>query len=467
MKLYNTLHRKIEDFVPLEEGKAGMYACGPTVYNYPHIGNLRTYVFEDLLRRTLEYNGYRVNHVMNVTDVGHLTDDGDEGEDKMTKSAREKKMSVWEIADFYEKAFFEDIGKLEILKPHVVCRATNHIEDMIELIKRIEKNGYTYMAGGNVYFDISKSSNYGNLAMLDQQELKAGARVSVDKNKRNPGDFVLWFTRSKFEHQAMLWDSPWGKGYPGWHIECSAMSMKYLGEQFDIHCGGIDHIPVHHTNEMAQSEAATGKKWVNYWVHGEFLIMDTGKMAKSKGNFITLADIENMGFHPLDYRFLCLGAHYRAQLQFSYDSLKTARSARENLNGKVLELKKEENGGKTQGVGEKESDYLKAFKEYISNDLNIPRALAQLWGILKDERFTRSRRLYEAFEMDSVLGLGLADLEPARTELAEEEAELIREREEARKVKDYAKADKIRDVLLEKGLRIKDTPCGTEWERTK
>ena len=466
MKLYNTLHRKIEDFVPLAEGKADMYACGPTVYNYPHIGNLRTYVFEDLLRRTLEYNGYRVNHVMNVTDVGHLTDDGDEGEDKMTKSAREKKMSVWEIADFYEKAFFEDIGKLEIFKPHVVCRATDHIEDMIELIKRIEKNGYTYIAGGNVYFDISKSSNYGKLAMLDQQELKAGARVSVDDNKRNPGDFVLWFTRSKFEHQAMLWDSPWGKGYPGWHIECSAMSMKYLGEQFDIHCGGIDHIPVHHTNEMAQSEAATGKKWVNYWVHGEFLIMDTGKMAKSKGNFITLADIEKMGFHPLDYRFLCLGAHYRAQLQFSYDSLKTARSARENLNGKVLELKKEENNGKTPGAGEKESDYLKAFREYISNDLNIPRALAQLWGILKDERFSPARRLCEAFEMDCVLGLGLAELEPAKTELTEEEAELIREREEARKVKDFTKADKIRDILLEKGLRIKDTPGGTEWERT-
>jgi len=466
MKLYNTLHRKIEDFVPLEEGRAGMYACGPTVYNYPHIGNLRTYVFEDLLRRTLEYNGYRVNHVMNVTDVGHLTDDGDEGEDKMTKSAREKKMSVWEIADFYEKAFFEDIAKLEILKPHVVCRATDHIEDMIELIKRIEKNGYTYIAGGNVYFDISKSGKYGKLAMLDQQELMAGARVSVDDNKRNPGDFVLWFTRSKFEHQAMLWDSPWGKGYPGWHIECSAMSMKYLGEQFDIHCGGIDHIPVHHTNEMAQSEAATGKKWVNYWVHGEFLIMDTGKMAKSKGNFLTLADIEKMGFHPLDYRFLCLGAHYRAQLQFSYDSLKTARSARENLKGKILELKKDENDGETSSAGEEESGYLKAFREYISNDLNIPRALAQLWGILKDDRFSRGRRLYEAFEMDSVLGLGLADLEPVRTELTEEEAELIREREEARKVKDFARADKIRDILLEKGLRIKDTTGGTEWERT-
>lgn len=450
----------------MEKGKAGMYTCGPTVYNYPHIGNLRTYIFEDLLRRTLAYDGYKVTHVMNVTDVGHLTDDGDEGEDKMTKSAREKKMSVWEIADFFENAFFRDIAQLSILKPHVVCRATDHIGDMIELIKRIEENGYTYIAGGNVYFDISKNKDYGKLAMLDRQELQAGARVSVDTFKRNPGDFVLWFTRSKFEHQSMLWDSPWGKGYPGWHIECSAMSMKYLGEQFDIHCGGIDHIPVHHTNEIAQSEAATGKKWVNYWVHGEFLIMETGKMAKSKGNFITLEDIEKMGFAPLDYRFLCLGAHYRTQLQFSYDSLETAKSARENLNGKVIELKKESEKSDLPPAAEDESAYIKAFREFISNDLNMPRGLAQLWGILKDDRFSPGQRLSEAYEMDRVLGLGLEELEPVLTKLTDEEADLVREREKARKAKDFAKADQIRDILLEKGLKIKDTPSGTEWERT-
>ena len=464
MRIYNTLHRKIEDFVPIEEGKVGMYGCGPTVYNYAHIGNLRTYVFEDLLRRALEYEDYTVTHVMNVTDVGHLTGDGDDGEDKITKSAREKQKTVWEIADFYAEAFFSDIGKLNILHPSITCRATEHIDEMIALILRIEQNGCTYVSGGNVYFDISQFPAYGELAQLDRQELRAGARIQVDQNKRNPHDFVLWFTNSKFEHQAMMWDSPWGRGYPGWHIECSAMSMKYLGEHFDIHCGGIDHIPVHHTNEIAQSEAATGKKWVNYWIHGEFLVMEAGKMAKSAGSFITLQDIIDQGYDAMDYRYLCLGAHYRSQLQFSYDSLQSARSSRISLFNKILELKKQVSESKS--LEAVENEYIRRFDDFITNDLNIPRALAELWGAVKDGKLDPVERLGTAYVMDRVLGLGLSSVEPEPEEnLNPEEQQLIREREAARKEKNFEKADEIRNILLEKGIVCKDTPQGTEWYR--
>jgi cysteinyl-tRNA synthetase len=469
MRVYNTLHRKIEDFIPISAGKAGIYDCGPTVYNYAHIGNLRTYVFEDLLRRALEYEGFEVTHVMNITDVGHLTGDGDDGEDKITKSAREKKKTVWEIADFYADAFFKDIEELNILAPTITCRATAHIDDMIELIRRIEEKGYTYTAGGNVYFDISKFPGYGELARLDKQELRAGARIRVDENKRNPQDFVLWFTNSKFEHQAMMWDSPWGRGYPGWHIECSAMSMKYLGEHFDIHCGGIDHIPVHHTNEIAQSEAATGKKWVNYWIHGEFLVMEAGKMAKSAGSFITLPAIVEEGYDPMDYRYLCLGAHYRSQLQFSYDSLDSARSSRVSLFGKIVELQKQQSeGGAAEPFPPPENGYLDRFNGFVSNDLNIPRALAELWGAVKDTALSPDERLKTAYRMDKVLGLDLAGIEQEREEdLTPEERNLIKERETARKEKNFKKADEIRNILVEKGIICKDTPQGTEWYRAR
>jgi cysteinyl-tRNA synthetase len=327
LKLFNTMGRKVVPFEPLESGKVRLYCCGPTVYNYAHIGNLRAYCFEDVLRRTLEYLGFSVNHVMNITDVGHLTGDGDAGEDRMTKSARETGKTPWEIAEFYTEAFFADMARLNIMTPGTVCKATGHIPEMIALIQRIEANGFTYVAGGNLYFDISKFPNYGKLALLSLDDLQAGSRIEVDKNKKNPHDFVLWFTKSKFEHQAMLWDSPWGRGYPGWHIECSAMSMKYLGESIDIHCGGIDHISVHHTNEIAQSEAATGKPWVNFWLHNEFLVLEREKMSKSLGNFITLATLAEKGFAPLDYRYFCLGAHYRSQLKFSDDGLVSAKMA--------------------------------------------------------------------------------------------------------------------------------------------
>ncbi|MCK4888867.1 MAG: cysteine--tRNA ligase, partial [Candidatus Aminicenantes bacterium] len=332
LRFYNTLTQKKEDFETMVEGKAGMYSCGPTVYNFAHIGNLRTYIFNDLLRRVILLNGIQLDHVMNVTDVGHLTSDADEGEDKMLEGAKRENKSVWEIAKFYEESFFNDISLLNIQKPEIVCRATDHIEEMINMEKRIEENGFAYFTGGNLYFDTSKLDDYGKLARLRVEDLQYGARTEIDENKKNNSDFVLWFTKSKFGDQDMKWDSPWGTGYPGWHIECCAMSSKYLGEQFDIHTGGIDHIPVHHTNEIAQAEAAFGKKpWVKYWLHGEFLVMDKGKMSKSSGEFLTLQFLVEKGYDPMAFRFLCLGAHYRKQLMFSWEAMEGASQGYRNL----------------------------------------------------------------------------------------------------------------------------------------
>ena len=470
LRLYNTMSRRIEDFYTVEPGVAKMYTCGPTVYNYAHIGNLRTYVFEDVLRRVLEYVGYQVEHVMNVTDVGHLTDDADEGEDKMVKSSREKGMSVWEIAQYYTDAFFKDVDELNILRPTEIPKATEHVGDMIELIERLEEKGNTYTSGGNVYFSIDTFPEYGKLARLDTQELKSGARIEVDGNKKNPRDFVLWFTRSKFEHQAMMWDSPWGRGYPGWHIECSAMSMKYLGEQFDIHCGGVDHIPVHHSNEIAQSEAATGKRWVNFWVHGEFLIMDAGKMAKSKGNFITLRTLKEQGYDPMDYRYFCLGGHYRSQLQFTPEALNAARAARKNLVERVKELQgrhgEDASLPSEENLSQEAKKYLGDFRDAITEDLHVPKGLSVMWSAVKDESLSSEERLFLLYDMDRVLGLDLQRSGSASAEIDEESLALIKEREEARKNKDFARADEIRDELARRGIRIKDTPRGTVWSKS-
>ena len=461
LQFFNSLSRSLEDFQPLHEGKVSFYACGPTVYNYAHIGNLRAYVFEDLLRRTLEYLGYDVRHIMNITDVGHLTGDNDDGEDKMLKQSRESGKTVWDIAGYYTEAFFRDTDRLNIERPSVSCAATDHIEDMINLIKRIEANGYTYAAGGNVYFDTEKFEGYGKLALLDRQEQQAGARVDVDKNKRHPRDFVLWFTQSKFENHIMLWDSPWGKGYPGWHIECSAMSMKYLGDQFDIHCGGIDHIPVHHTNEIAQSEAATGKKWVNYWLHNEFLLMDSGKMSKSKGGFLTLQSVMDEGFHPLDYRYFLLGAHYRTQLHFSFNNLKAARSARLSLEDKIRGLLKQEQAP-VDMFSDKASAYAGEFRQALEADLNTPRALAVIWTVLKDSEISAGEILGLLYRFDHVLGLKLKDVRPAAEYRATpEEKAMLEERLMAKKEKNWARADEIRDYFQGKGLILKDTPQGT------
>ena len=458
MRLYNTMSRSIEEFVPINKGKVSMYCCGPTVYNYAHIGNLRTYIFEDLLRRTLRRSGYDVKHVMNITDVGHLTGDGDDGEDKMEKSARETGRTVWDIAEFYMKAFFRDEEALNIERPDIICRATEHIDDMINLIKRLEEGGHTYIAGGNVYFSIDSISDYGKLARLNLDDLKSGARIEVDSNKKNPKDFVLWFTNSKFKDQAMMWDSPWGRGYPGWHIECSAMSMKYLGEHFDIHCGGIDAIPVHHTNEIAQSEAATGKTWVNYWCHGEFLLMGNAKMSKSSGSFVTLPVLEGEGYDALDYRYFCLTGHYRSQLRFSYEALDAARSARKGIMERIADAKSE--GPAATDPSEKAREYMAAFDEAMENDLNAPKALSILWQMIKDNGLSSSDKLAAAYHMDGILGLGLDKAEKKEETLDAELQALLDERTAAKKAKDYKKADEIRDKLLSMGYAVKDTPAG-------
>jgi len=458
------MSRSVELFQPIESGKVGMYTCGPTVYNYAHIGNLRTYLFEDLLKRTLLYAGYQVKHVMNITDVGHLTGDGDEGEDKIEKMAHKTGKTVWEIADFYTKAFFKDYDALNIIHPDVVCKATDHIKEMIALIVRLQEGGHTYLSGGNVYFDISSIPDYGKLARLKLDDLQDASRedVFVDGNKRNPKDFVLWFTKSKFGEQAMMWDSPWGRGFPGWHIECSAMSMKYLGEHFDIHCGGIDAIPVHHTNEIAQSEAATGKTWVDYWLHGEFLLDDRGKMSKSNGEFLTLSVLQEKGYDPMDYRYFCLGGHYRSQLKFSYTALDSAREARKGVVSRIEDLLAA--GAKQVPIASEAGKTMQAeFASHITNDLNSPRALADVWGVLKHEGLSVDEKYSLLLDFNRVLGLELDKVEPKKDNGPVGDAKalaLLDARTAAKKAKDWASADRIRAELDAMGYVVKDTSQG-------
>ncbi len=452
--LTNTMSRRKEVFKPLREGEVGIYTCGLTVYNFAHIGNLRAYVFADTLKRMFLFNGYKVNHVMNITDVGHLTGDEDEGEDKMEAGARREGKTVWEIVDFYTKAFFDDLKRLRIIFPTVTCRATRHVDDMIDMISKIESNGYTYVAGGNVYFDTSKLPDYGKLARLKLDEDKTRSRVESDSYKRNPFDFVLWFTRYKYDSHAMQWDSPWGRGFPGWHIECSAMSSKYLGERFDIHTGGIDHIPIHHTNEIAQSEAAFGHEWVNYWLHSEFLVIGEGeKMSKSLGNFITLQTLIDKGYDPAEYRYYLLGAHYKKQLAFTLEALDGAKSAMKRLATKIGELK-----GSEAPVSKPNSVLLNEFHEAINDDLNTPRALAVLWKVVDSEDLCPGEKLSLINEFDRVLGLGLSEIE---TEVIPEEVEeLAKQRDQARRGKDWKKADELRKLISEKGYEVLDERDG-------
>lgn len=467
LKLYNTYTRGKEIFVPIRPDLVTLYTCGLTVYNYAHIGNLRTYIFEDVLKRVLFYNGYKVKHVMNITDIGHLTSDADEGEDKMVLSAKKEKKTVWEIAEYYTKAFENDLKKLNIIFPDYHIKASEHIPQMIKLIQRLEEKGYTYFRNGNVYFDISKFPNYGKLARLDMDKLRAGARVAVDKSKKNPLDFVLWFTKSKFEDQEMKWDSPWGKGYPGWHIECSAISMHYLGEQFDIHCGGIDHIPVHHTNEIAQSEAATGKKWVNYWIHGEFLVFNKEKMSKSKGEFLTLDLLNKKGYSPMVYRYFCLGAHYRQQISFSYEALETAKFSYNRLRNKIMEIKSNKEQSK---LDEKFVKTIKEdFLERINDDLSMPEALAVLWKVLRTDKIGNKEKYDLIVKFDKVFGLLLERVEELLSEEAKQKIDtelverLVKERDEAREREDWTKSDKIRERLIRMGIEVRDTSKGTVW----
>ncbi|MFW6231022.1 MAG: cysteine--tRNA ligase, partial [Nanoarchaeota archaeon] len=412
LKLYNTLTRKKEEFKPIEKDKVTFYSCGPTVYNYAHIGNLRTYIFNDLLKRVLLYDGYNVHHVMNITDVGHLTDDADAGEDKMEKGARREGKSVWDIARFYAEAFQSDLKKLNILDPDEWPKATDHIQEMIDINKTIEQKGYAYQAeNGNLYFDTARSEHYGELARLQLDKLNEGARTGVDENKKNPTDFVLWFSLkgSKFgESHSMKWDSPWGVGYPGWHIECCAMSSKYLGEHFDIHTGGIDHIPVHHTNEIAQAEAAFDvHPWVNYWLHANFLVIDKGKMAKSGENFLKLRLLEEKGYEPMAFRYFCLSAHYRSELTFSWEALDNAQKGYNRFRNRIIELK-----DNLAAAGDEDGlSFQQKFSDALDDDLNIPVALATAQEVLSDKVLSARAKYDLLLKFDRVLGLDIEHME--------------------------------------------------------
>ncbi len=461
--LYNTLTKRTEEFKPNEEGKVRMYTCGPTVYHFAHIGNLRSYIMEDVLEKYLRYTGYDVKRVMNITDVGHLTSDADSGEDKMLKGAKREHKTVMEIAEFYKKAFFDDCAKLNIKTPDVTEPATNCIPEFIHMIEELLKNGYAYEAGGNVYFDTSKLEEYYVLSNQNEEELQVAVRddVEEDINKKNKTDFVLWFTKSKFDEQELKWESPWGMGYPGWHIECSSISIKHLGEYLDIHCGGVDNIFPHHTNEIAQSEAYLGHKWCNYWFHVQHLNDQTGKMSKSKGEFLTVPLLEEKGYNPLVYRMFCLQSHYRKPLLFSFDVLDNTKTSYEKLVNKIAALG--EDGTLMQQDIE---EYKKKFKEAMGNDLNTSQALTVLYDVLKSSLDNASKR-YLIEDFDKVLSLGLLDAANTSVEIDESLAEfaekLIEERNQARKNKDFAKADAIRAELAEKGIEIKDTREGTVW----
>lgn len=466
MKIYNTLEKKLQEFIPNNKEYVTMYTCGPTVYHYAHIGNLRTYIFEDILEKSLNYLGYNVKRCMNITDVGHLQSDADTGEDKMLLGAKREGKTVYEIADFYTNAFFNDTQKLNIKKPEIISKASDNIDMYIKIIDKLLEEGYAYKSGNNVYFDISKAKEYYKLSSKNEKELIIGARddVTQDEMKKNPFDFALWFTKSKFDNQEMKWDSPYGIGYPGWHIECSGISLKYLGENLDIHCGGVDNIFPHHTNEIAQSEAFIGHKWCNYWVHGEHLNDKSGKMSKSKGEFLTISLLESKGYNPLSYRFMCLQSHYRNQLVFSYESLDTAQSAYEKLKSKIKTFNKKEDILNTDLI----NNYIRQFKKELENDLNTSNALTILFNIIKDVGLNDYSKLYLVKEFDKVLSLNLIEEEnEIPQQLLNKINDLIEQRNIAKKEKNYTKADQIREELKNINVIIKDTREGTTFEIIK
>jgi cysteinyl-tRNA synthetase len=528
LRLYNTMTRSVDEFRPIEKGKADLYTCGLTVYNYAHIGNLRTYIFEDILKRTLQLCGYEVRHVMNITDVGHLTSDADVGEDKMEAGAAREGKTAWEIAEFYQRAFVKDLHRLNILEPDIWCKATDHIAEQIELVRTLEQKGYTYVIEGDgVYFDTSKLPDYGKLVRLDVEGLRAGARVEMVAGKKNPTDFALWKFSPKDtgtgKKRQMEWPSPWGVGFPGWHVECSAMAVKYLGERLDIHCGGVDHQAVHHTNEIAQTEAAYGHKWVNWWMHGEWLVLpkeggEAAKMSKSSGEFLTLDFLIQKGYDPLAFRYFCLNAHYRQQLTFTWESLDAAANALGRLKRMLLELRPAYKGNE-QPI----EKYTSEFRQAVEDDLNMPRTLATMWNLLKDVSAEKGDIYATLLAMDRVLGLNIAELglvtiqvrssgrssasasatvtpaketiqkpindaketiqklidewtaarnakDFARADASREQLEkmiqpFIDERLAARQAKNFARADEIRKQLSDMGITLEDSADGTTWRR--
>ena len=461
MKLYNTETRKIENFVPYNKDEVTMYTCGPTVYHYAHIGNLRTYISEDILEKTLKYLGFNVKRCMNITDVGHLSSDSDSGEDKMLKGAKREHKTVLEIASMYTQAFYDDLKKLNIKIPEIISPATENIDSYIKIITKLLEKGYAYISNGNVYFDVTKLDDYYRLTNHKEDEMVVGAREGVEEDlgKRNQSDFVLWFTKSKFEDQELKWESPWGLGYPGWHIECSCIALKNLGEHLDIHCGGVDNIFPHHTNEIAQTESYTGHKWCNFWFHGEHLNDKTGKMSKSKGEFLTVSLLESKGYDPLAYRFMCLQSHYRKQLLFSYESLDNAVVAYNKLKNKIKSLKNNLEGN----IEEAKEKYETLFKQALENDLNTSDALTILYDVLKSN-LNNKTKLFLVEEFDKVLSLDLLKEDKIDEELEKYILEKIEERNVAKKNKDYSKADNIREELESRGILISDTREGTSYQ---
>ncbi|MEG1710559.1 MAG: cysteine--tRNA ligase [Clostridia bacterium] len=458
LKLYNTLTRTKETFTPINE-LVRVYSCGPTVYKYAHIGNLRTYIFMDLLVRILRYDGFNVKNVMNITDVGHLLSDGDEGEDKMERSAREQQKTPYEIADEITAQFFKDIDSLNIKRPTITPKATENIPEMIEIVQELLKKGYAYEIDDGIYYDVSKFNGYGKLSRINLDDQKAGARVGVNSQKHNPIDFALW--KKAEPNHIMQWDSPWGKGYPGWHIECTAMSFKYLGKHFDIHTGGVDHIPIHHENEIAQGEATTGFKNTNYWMHSEFMLFDGGKMSKSLGNCYTVTELAEKGYSPIDFRYFCLNAQYRQKLNFTFDGLASAKIAYERLLAQ-LRAHNECNEKTDLDILEK---YKQEFIEAINDDINVPMALGVLWKMVKEPK---SKDIYSlALEMDKVLGLNLDKLYEIKDEQTIDEniISIAQKRLEVRKAKDWKESDRLREQLKQLGYNIKDTNNGYELEK--
>ena len=458
MYIYNTLTRKVEKFIPREEGKVKMYTCGPTVYSYAHVGNMRNYIGHDILEKTLNYLGYEVTRCMNITDVGHLTSDSDSGEDKMLKASKKEKKSSYEIADFYTKAFFKDCELLNINKPQYISKATDNIDEYIKIITKLLEKGYAYESGGNIYFDTTKLDDYYVLTNHKEDEMVVGVREGVEEDykKKNQNDFVLWFTNSKFENHELMWDSPFGKGYPGWHIECSAIAIKYLGEYLDIHCGAIDNIFPHHTNEIAQSESYLGHNWCNYWIHNEWLLDETGKISKSKGAILTISKLYEEGYNPLAFRFMCLNSHYKKQLVFSYDALKKAEETLNKLKNKILSITTDNNYSEDDF-----NKYNDIFKKALSDNINTSNAITILYDVLKADIGNNTKlKLIESF--DKVLSLDLLKKNKIDVELKDKVNKLIEERNNYKNEKNYEKADELRNEINKLGFDILDTKEGTK-----